>query len=187
MNKFAALSVLLCSLLALCSCSKVDDERMVFVGDSIIERWDVRYYFPTYRTVNYGKGGSGMEHLTSMAQSAHGDIAVVVSGTNEYFKWDDAYAEQYITAIEQLGGKEVYVFSILPRHFEQDIEGINQKIKAMNAKLRPMIEAKGWHYLDVYDQFMAGDDINRDLYNDGLHPSDHGYEIMTYELNKIMK
>ena len=51
----------------LCSCDKDEDASVTFIGDSLIEKWDVRFYFPTMIVRNDGVGGSGIDYIHSKA------------------------------------------------------------------------------------------------------------------------
>lgn len=74
------------------------------------------------------------------------------------------------------------MISILPRnkgYTEQ--KDINQNIELQNKLLKNSIEALGnaYGFIDVYNLFLDRDyRIDSTLFNDGLHPSELGYEIL---------
>lgn len=73
----------LLSLFFICACSFDNEERTIaFVGDSLVEKWDMQEFFPSRKTVNYGKSGSGISYIESFKGRSIGDDAVVVIGTN---------------------------------------------------------------------------------------------------------
>lgn len=164
-----------------------------FIGDSIIKRWDLQNSFPTLVTENCGLMGSGLEHLQSYAGRCHGRQVVVMCGTNECWLLpteEEAadYAVKYVDALIALQAERVYVFSILPRRFENDPEEqYNANIRLMNRAISVEIGAR-WmgtvSYIDVYDLFLDKDgELNMNLTYDGLHPNPEGYEILTRALN----
>lgn len=165
-----------------------------FIGDSIIKRWDLQSSFPTLVTENCGLSGSGLEHLQSYAGRCHGRQVVVVCGTNDC--WIPStqeevadYADKYVDALMALDADRVYVFSILPRRYENDPEKqYNDNIRMMNRAISAEIANRligTVCYLDVYNLFLGKDGLlNMNLVYDGLHPNPEGYEILTRALNK---
>lgn len=173
-------------------CSDLDNTTYRFIGDSIVARWGLQNSFPTLITRNSGNSGSGIKHLESFKGQCGGEIAVVLTGTNDvgtmYTEQEmENYAEQYVEALTRFGAETIYVFSILPRNFKNDPYNLLDKITTLNALIEARIEAaqnKTIVYLDVYDDFLDGDGrFNMNLSYDGLHLNPEGYEILTRKLN----
>ena len=40
--------------------------------------------------------------------------------------------------------------------------------------------------IDIFAQFYKDGQVNTDLYKDGLHPSDQGYQVMAKNLKKYL-
>lgn len=190
-NFIKTLTVFL-TVLGLQSCeSDLKDPTIDFVGDSIVARWDINEDFPSYCVYNHGIGGSGIELLNSYRSRFMDNDVVVISGTNDhhYFASDrrNDYAQKYIKAIEALTNKRIYIFSVLPRKFEGDRDHINKDIEAFNMLIKSLVQdIDRITYLDVYNDFMKGSDINYRYYSDGLHPNTIGYEILTQKLLKAL-
>lgn len=184
-------AIIVAIILAACS-----DNPMTyrFIGDSIVTRWDLQASFPTLVTFNCGKSGSGVEHIKEYAGKCPGETAVIMCGTNNSSVLSSPelcaeYAREYVQALVSLRAQSVYVFPVLPRHFQgNDEPELNTNIKMMNRAIRSEIESLGSGniiYLDVYDDFLDKDGkLNVNLSYDGLHLNPEGYEILTDKLNK---
>lgn len=171
--------------------SDIDDPKIDFVGDSIVARWDINQDFPSYCVYNYGVGGSGIELLNSYKSKFNGQDVVILSGTNDHnsFVIDrrNDYAERYISAILSLTNQHIYLFSVLPRDFNGDRPQINNDIEAFNLLIQEYVEdIDRITYLNVYPDFMKGDEIDMKKYSDGLHLNPIGYEVLTQKLLKAL-
>lgn len=153
----------------------------------MIEKWDLNGAFPTLIVRNEGLGGSGISYIKSKAGNLVNQTVVVLYGTNDHDSWDESYPQEYINAVSSLGGREVFVISILPRSVEIYGSEINSKTKAINTDIKSLVISYGWHYIDVFDLYIKDGDMNPDYTYDGVHLNDRGYEILTYELRKVLK
>ncbi len=188
-----SLFIILCTLI-FTSCEKrEDDYRLAFIGDSNVERWDVRRFFPTFITDNYGKSNSGLHYLEDFAGKFHGQRVVVLTGTNDLGPSEtpeeiplflDMYSERYERAIENLGAAKIYLFSVLPTNTERnDMAHIkNNIIKDFNQRMKRCAAKHGWTYLDVYSMLLIDEQLNPSYTLDGLHPNDACYEILTNQI-----
>lgn len=185
--RFALLIVF--AMFMACSDDMKKDRRLDFVGDSIIARWDLAEYFPSRNVHNYGLSGAGIDYIESLAGQFDGAEVVIMIGTNNNdnfvgAKIDD-YIALYMDAILNLGAAHVYLYSVLPRDFANDREAVNADIEAFNARIQSIVaEMPGITYMNVYADFLKGGKINPQLYNDRLHLSPYGYEILTQALLK---
>lgn len=175
-------------MLGLLSCdSDLNDPSINFVGDSIIARWDIDGDFPSYYTHNYGVGGSGLELLNSYNSKFFDTDVVVISGTNDNRNFTnerrEEYAQKYLNAILALTNKRIYLFSLLPRKIKGDRENLNEEIATFNLLIYDLVqEIERISYINVYDDFMNGKEIDTQYFCDGLHPNLRGYEILTQKL-----
>ena len=76
---------------------------------------------------------------------------------------------------------------MFPRNFRNDPEGLNDKIYQMNAEIQIHVKQKGWTYVNVFPLLMKDRDIDREYFSDGLHLSASGYELVSYELRKVLR
>lgn len=181
---------MLCAM-TMVSCDDSLDRTLYFTGDSIIARWDLSESFPSYICYNNGKSGAGIGYIESQAGSYTGKDVVVMIGTNDNWMMRteelEAYATRYVNAVLALNAKKVFLYSVLPRDFGNDRSEVNSDIFKFNHLIDKMvIDKHSIIYLQVYDDFMRDGKPNQQLYNDGLHLSPYGYEILKINLeNKL--
>lgn len=162
-----------------------------FIGDSIIARWDIDEYFPTWQVYNYGVSGAGIDYIEGNAGRFVGKQVVVVIGTNDinYMAPDciEKYTERYMKAIEGLGASKVYLYSLHPRNFSSALSNVNTDVVAFNELIRARVsDVPSIVYLDVYSDFLYEGEPNPRLYYDRLHLNPYGYEILVSALNKAL-
>ncbi len=176
----------------MCGCSdEPEDAALDFVGDSIIARWDLAESFPSRQVYNFGKSGAGIDYLESMSGRFSGKDVVVMIGTNDNLLYvgEDIipYAGRYILAVEELGAKRVFLYSVLPRCFGTDRDGINADIETFNSIVRKEVsDNPRIVYIDVYSCFIIDGEVNMQLFTDGLHLSSYGYEILGKALTEVL-
>lgn len=187
-TKYFRLFVL--GVLLLCACDESDYEvNITFIGDSLISRWDLEYYFPTYAIQNCGLAGSGIKWLEENWQKLNGQTAVVLTGTNDLKKIDeaslDSYACQYVDAIVGLDAKKVLLISLLPRNRDNDPKNVNVLISNLNQLIADKIkDESGIIYCDVYSEFIKNGTLNMNLSYDGVHLNQYGYEILASTIKR---
>lgn len=126
-----------------------------FVGDSMIERWDLSDYFETWHTRNFGKSGAGIDYLEMLQGRFVNRRIVVIIGINDsiYFSEQelDGYVARYIDAIRGLGADKIYLFSVLPCNFNRndEIESFNSAVKQRIKPYDDMV------YIDAYPEFIS--------------------------------
>ncbi len=181
----------LLSIVMLSSCEE-DDKRLTFIGDSIVARWDLEVSFPSYVVENKGVSGSGIASFENYAHKFSGEDIVVIIGTNDLGRIADetmaSYAQEYVQQIIATDAHMIYLYSILPRNFESDVNDINEKIQALNALIKK--EAEGYAnivYIDAFSRFINDDKIEKQYSYDGLHLSPYGYEILSELLISNLK
>lgn len=168
-----------------------DDRRMDFVGDSIIARWDIAESFPAWQVYNYGRSGAGIDYLETLAGLCAGADAVVLIGTNNNDLMGPGtradYARRYRDALGALGADHVYLYPVLPLDFGTNPGEANANIAAFNALIESEVaDMPTVTYLNVYSRFLLNGKINPQLYNDGLHLSPYGYEILAEALKSAI-
>lgn len=178
------------TILSSCESDSLDN-KIDFIGDSIVARWDVQQAFPSRLVSNSGVGGSGIQLLESHAGAYGSDNVVVLSGTNDnsYFNATDRldYASRFVDAILKLTSGRVFVFSVLPRDFQGDRKNINSDILAFNEVLQDLLaDQPRVVFLDAYHSFMEGESIDLMYFSDGLHINEAGYEILNSYLRNAL-
>lgn len=178
------------------SCHHDDDVRITFIGNSCIERWDLNRFFPTIITTNLGVSNSGIENVERYAGMLGGQQAVILTGSSElsgmlrvapedslstYLGW---YVDDFVAAIDALRADRVYVISILPQGKEHnsDVRLHNIYVRELNRRIHEAISMRGWRWVDVFPLMLDGNVLNPAYSDDGIHPNELGYEVMTCEL-----
>lgn len=168
------------------------DYNIMFIGDSLIARWDVESSFPSVLSENLGRSGSGIAYIEELNDKFNGCDIVVLFGTNDLGMAKrigiEAYAERYVNAIINLKGRNIYLYSILPRSFKGDQIGLNDLIDSLNQNIKKrIIIYKNVKYINVNSQFRTQHGMNEELSYDGLHLNNYGYEILSRELKKYIE
>jgi lysophospholipase L1-like esterase len=172
------------------------ENRVVFFGDSITDMWKLDDYFPGMPYLNRGIGGQTTPQMLVRFRQDVIDlkpkVVVILAGTNDIagntgpMRLEDIEANYASLAELAQANRIAVVFSsILPVHNytlqSQDLfaQRSPAKILALNLWLRNYCAANGYVYLDYFSAVV--DDkgfLQRDLAEDGLHPSPAGYKIM---------
>jgi lysophospholipase L1-like esterase len=190
------LGLSVCFLLA-CS-NGYEETELCFIGDSITELWDLDYYFPEFSIVKISKSGAKVQDALGWdVASCEGRKTVVLIGTNDigYVNTDnkkikETVEDRYVEMLKKVPYESVVVVSILPRnlHDRQD-EGVNKFIESFNQGLKDRVvrDVENGTFVDVFPFFLDdGYEIKKELFNDGLHPSPAGYEVLSNELKKFL-
>lgn len=189
-------------LAAFISCSFDNDEsELCFIGDSITYLWDLEYYFPGYILHKHAVSGAGLKQLDTWDVSdCSGKATVLLIGTNDIGLWTPTepridelrtqFKNRFLQSAKRINGNPLYVLSILPRNEwgEQD-PLVNENIKVQNEILREALEQElpNSEFIDVYDMFIRSDlEIREDLFKDGLHPNDYGYEVLAKKIQDAL-
>ena len=183
-----------------CSFEKSEDE-LCFVGDSITYLWDVEYYFPNYIVHKHAVSGAGLKQMdTWNVSDCKGRTTVLLIGTNDVGYWKsttkdieylhEEYKDRFIKSAKRIEADPLIVLSILPRNFWGDEEpSVNENIEIQNRILRMALEReiRNSRFVDVFDLFLDdGFIIREDLFKDGLHPNDEGYEILSRKIQEVL-
>lgn len=174
------------------SCNKSDERAMiVFIGDSLIARWDVENSFPAYKTSNWGLGGAHIEWIEEHEGSLRGKTSVVLIGTNDVKNLSESqiesYASRYVNAVLGMKADRVILISILPRNCESDIPNINQQIVELNRLIADKVKDEMTiTYCNVFSKFEKDGTLNMNLSYDGIHLNQYGYEILSSEIKKYL-
>ena len=173
-----------------------NQNRVVFIGDSITDYWKLADYFPGKPYINRGiDGQSTAQMLVRFRQDVidlHPKVLVVLAGTNDVAGVTGRTANEDIEAsyasmaeLARMHDIRVVFASLLPvyNYTEESKESFalrpRERIVALNRWLNDYCTKNGFVYLDYFsalvdDQHM----MKRALSDDGLHPNNAGYKIM---------
>jgi acetyl esterase/lipase/lysophospholipase L1-like esterase len=173
-----------------------DPNRVVFLGNSIVENWVRRQ--PTFWAAHPGFAGRGISGQTSgqtllrfRADVLNLKPAVVVVnvGTNDIAEnsgpYDPAFTMGNIQSMVELAraaGVRVVLSSVLPAAgfpWRKTITNVPAKIADLNARIRALAQANKLVYLDYHAAMADAQGAAKPgLTDDGVHPVLTGYEVM---------
>jgi lysophospholipase L1-like esterase len=180
-----------------------DEQRVVFMGDSITDLWDEpRYggFFPGKPYVNRGISGQTTPQMLIRFRpdviALKPKVVVILAGTNDIAGNTGPMTlqsiEDNLTSMVELAranGIRVVLASLLPiSDYDKNREGKPivrsvqrppEQIKALNDWMRGYAAANGLTYLDYFSA--VSDDkglLKEELSEDGLHPNAKGYALM---------
>ena len=180
--------------------------KVLFLGDSITEQYDLEKYFHNDDYVNSGISqnttGDILENMKERVYDYSPAKIFLMIGVNDGMSrnLEDDQAikniESIISNIQmELPDTELYVESILPvnKTDEEKInhgmvdERENENIQEMNRQIEELCKEYDVTYINLYDKLTDEDgNLNLDYTKEGLHISDEGYQVITKELRKYL-
>jgi len=176
---------------------KASENRVIFLGDSITDYWNLADYFPGKRYVNRGiDGQTTSQMLVRFRQDVinlHPKLLVILAGTNDIAgvtgrARDEDIEANYATMAELARRHSIRVVfaSLLPVNnvsSEDAKESFalrpRERLLAVNYWLRHYCETNGLVYLDYYTALVNDKGmLKKELSDDGLHPNKAGYKLM---------
>ena len=170
-------------------------DRLLFIGDSLIEYFDWERRFPDHMVYNLGVAGETVGGLKIRLKRIFAHIQLpdkvfIMTGINNLAMGDDAFLDDYRDAVRDISSSypsaAIYVHSLLPVIFPYIL---NADIRKMNAKLRDMAVQQGVFFVDLYTAFLdkKGRPVDEYLLDDGVHVSEKGYRIWSAETERLLR
>jgi lysophospholipase L1-like esterase len=173
---------------------------ILFIGSSSFTKWhDVQNYFPNYKIINRGFGGSTLPEVTGYANDIvypyHPKQVVVYCGDNDLASSDTITATTVANRFKdlfqllrvQLPNASIVYVSIKPSPSRQRLmpkmEEVNNQVKNFLNKQRNTA------FVDVYHKMLNADgSIMSDIFiEDHLHMNAKGYAIWQKEIQPVLK
>ncbi len=172
------------------------ERRVVFLGDSITDMWDLSRAFPGKAYVNRGIGAQATAQMLLRFEAdvvaLKPDAVVILAGTNDVTGFlqveTPASIVANITAMADIAdarGIRVVLTSILPvNDYTENARHVPAErppatLRAINAELRTLARKRGYAYADYAAAMTdARGFLAADLTADGLHPNAAGYARM---------
>jgi lysophospholipase L1-like esterase len=171
-----------------------NENRVVFLGDSITDGWNLAEYFPGKPYINRGISGQTTPQMLIRFRpdviALKPKVVVILAGTNDIAgntgpMTNEMIQDNYASMAElaRANGIKVVFASVLPVHdygktkvterrSPEQILQLNQWIKSYCAK-------NGHVHLDYFSKMVDEKGMLKvELANDGLHPNAEGYKIM---------
>lgn len=172
----------------------MDTNKVVFLGNSITEGFDLGKYFPEIQTVNRGISGDHIDGLIERfdysVQRLKPSKLFVMIGINDIGTGDSDslilsnYQKLLRILLKSLPNTIIYIQSILPTTAlwgncpADKIQRINKFIKEYSTRF-------GFNWIDLYSKFSTPDGyLNKDYTIDGLHLNSRGYVYWAVILKK---
>jgi acyl-CoA thioesterase-1 len=168
------------------------EARVVFIGDSITEVWNLLEFFPGKPYVNRGISGQTTPQILLRFRqdviALKPKVVVILAGTNDVAENTGpitlAEIEDNLISMVDLAKKNgirVVLSSILPASsypWRPEIHSV-EKIRALNDWIKDCAAKEGLVFLD-YRSAMANDKsgLKAELSEDGVHPNKGGYAVM---------
>ena len=173
------------------------ENRVVFLGDSITDGWELNQYFSNERYINRGISGQITGQMLGRLQAdviaLDPKAMVFLGGANDLARGVDLETiRNNITMIADLAEAHdirPILASILPvsdygadkdPRFLRTKDRRPEDIRELNDWLRGFCQNRGYRYLDYFSATV--DDkgyLRAELADDGLHPNSEGYKVMT--------
>ncbi|MBE6160643.1 MAG: hypothetical protein E7158_00275 [Firmicutes bacterium] len=187
--------------------NKENKDKILFLGDSITERYDLKKYFPNHNIINSGIGGNLttdiLNDLDNRVYTYKPDKIFLLIGTNDiiYSNLSDIdianNIELIVTSIKkELPKTKIYVESIYPVNYKKNnkvynnallTKDNNKRIKKINKLIQKMCNENKCTYIGMYDTLEIFSDTLFNYYTtDGLHINRIGYRIITFKLSKYI-
>jgi lysophospholipase L1-like esterase len=172
---------------------KPGEDRVVFLGDEITERWGFEgRFFPGKPYFNRGiTGQTTPQMLVRFRQDVIGlkpKVVVILAGTNDLAgimgpSTQGTMAENIMsmTELAQLHGIRVVLASVTPVcdcYRNQTALRPQGKIVGLNGWIKEYAADSGSVYLDYYSALAEGRNFKKELTADGLVPNEAGYAVM---------
>ena len=180
----------------------VNDDNYVFLGDSIMQMYDLKKHYDGLPVVNSGISGNTtydvLNNLKDRVYRYNPSKVFILIGTNDVLL-DEHSNEETVSNIGKIIDEikknrpyaEIFVQSIYPVNSSDD-DKINSKsvyirnnidIQIMNKSIESICKEKGVTYIDMYS-LLVDDSGNLDINytTEGLHITDAGYSVITKKL-----
>lgn len=186
--------------------AKIQDENIVFFGDSITAGYNVKEFFDEYHVVNSGINGNITKDLLDRIETDLYDYnpskVIILIGTNDIRA--NISDEDIIDNIKNIvngirknrKNAEIYIQSIYPinrdvdKEYWKDVnsEYYNKHIIKLNKLIKNLCKEENITYIDVYSKLIDDNGNLKSAYTkEGLHLNDLGYYKVTNVLKGYLK
>jgi lysophospholipase L1-like esterase len=166
---------------------KRGEDRVVFLGDQVTERWGPKF-FSGKALLNRGIDG---QTSAQMLVRFHQDVVVlkakvvlIQAGMNDLLvATEGVMAENFMSMMDiaKANGIRVVLASVTPVcdcYTKQTGLRPQGKIIGLNGWIKDFAARSGAVYLDYYSALAEGRNFKKELTDDGLLPNDAGYAVM---------
>lgn len=181
--------------------NKATERGVVFTGDSITDFCDLDKYYPELDAYNRGISADTTSGLLKRLKQSIFDlnpsVVVILMGINDlmfYDKTPQEVADNFIKIIDavnnNLPNTEIVIQSVYPVYDKQYriAERGETYIPELNGLLKEIAIEKGAVFADIYPVLceQGSKRLIKELSDDGLHPNEAGYRIISGILNPLI-
>lgn len=174
-------------------------DATLFFGDSLMNRFDAKKYFPAQEVINCGIDGATSQTLYLVLQNVlamQPKQIIFLIGTNDLDDEHDfdllditfALYNQILLMNQKLPECKIGIISPLPID-----ERMKTRSRSNNALMRLGAEFKNLEnelehvtYIDLFEKFVEDGQLKREYTSDGLHLNELGYEVFAKELKQYL-
>jgi acyl-CoA thioesterase I len=171
---------------------KPGENRVVFFGDQITQKWPEAAFFPGKPYLNRGiENQTSAQMLIRFRQDVIGlkpKAVIIQAGSNDLAGYtgpatEGVIAENFMSMVElaKVNGIRVILASVTPVcdcYTNQTMRRPQGKIIGLNGWIRDYAARTGSIYLNYYAALAEGRDFKKELTEDGLVPNEAGYAVM---------
>lgn len=140
--------------------------------------------YPDYTVVNLGRRGEGSSDGLKRIEDVvneNGDFVAILFGDNDAIKQKatkEEFGQNLAAMLDKLDPEKTIVLT--PTYVNTEIKTIadNDRQQAYAAEAKKVAKEKGVWSIDLYHHMTTYPAPNEFLQNDGLHPSDEGYQFI---------
>lgn len=167
--------------------------RIILLGDSLIEFYDWQQRFPGRQMINRGRSGETVAELLARLPgeiNAMGRprLVLIMIGTNNLAMEDYSFLPAYTQIVEELiqavPAARLCLNSLLPLRLPWLAESA---VLRLNRSLKGLAASRGCGFLDVARAFAEADPSGSSCFlEDGVHLTGRGYGIWTSVLEDYL-
>ncbi len=167
------------------------DVDVAFIGDSLIEEYELTRFYPQYVTANRGINGDTTLMLKDRLKVSLYDlqpkVCVMLIGINDYEDMFDNYEQILKDYKTNLPATKIVLMSLLPT--SGDMAEANPTIISNNKNIKELASKYGYTYIDVHTPLLDTNtkELNENYTYDGVHLTLKGYQVITDTLTPQIK
>ncbi len=182
---------------------EVKKEKILFLGDSITDLYNLKLYYDNKDKEYINSGRSGykttdlLKNFRNMLGQFDPDTVVILIGTNDLSAGtsNDKIVDNIKKIVNEINiiepNKKIYIQSVYPINKSKRPKGEkrdNKNIKYINAELKKFCAENNVTFIDIYDSLADSDgDLKSSYSEDGLHLTNEGYNVVTSILKDKLK
>lgn len=167
------------------------DVDVAFIGDSLIEGYEVTKFYPQYVTSNRGINGDTTVTLQNRLKVSLYDlqpkVCVMLVGFNNYDEMFDNYEQILMDMKTNLPATKVVLMSLLPTNGE--FAQANETLISNNVQIKQLATKYNYTYVDAYTPLLdtRTNQLTENFTYDGVHLTEKGYKVVTDTLTPVLK